>query len=207
MNFVDLVNATADRFEQTICGVSDRLQLIPTEDFGWSNMRWFSSQFRLAHLERFQQPKFSVLHLVIWPHVTDPSPIFGFDIIATDVKVTGIFYDLSPTLEPVEPFYPHQISDQRERPEWGDIFSEHWVAARPDGAECVQICDHACAQLERYLKSLGKNQSARVHDIIQAQNRYSMQQRKNFHTTRVLLKILGTDRGTHFVNNVLFPTI
>ena len=102
-NFVDLVNHTADQFEKIICEYSQNLQEIATPDFGWSNKRWFSQQFRLAHVERFQQPRFSVLHTVIFPHVTDPSAIFGFDIIASDTKATGLFFDLSPTLLPSEP--------------------------------------------------------------------------------------------------------
>lgn len=207
MNLIDLINRTADTFESILESKSKDLQEIPTEDFGWQNRRWMSSQYRLAHVERFNQPKFSVLHTVIFPHVMDPSPIFGFDIIASDTKATGVFFDLSPTLECWGPITEIKFGTERIRPEWGDIFSEHWIACRPTVPECEQICDLACVTLVKYLKKLNKKSSPKLHDIIHAQNRYSLQQRKNTHTTTVINKLLGEQRGTHFINEILFPVI
>lgn len=205
-NFVHLIQQTADRFE-TLISSCKLAELIPTEDFGWSNKRWSSQQFRLAHVERFEQPKFSVLHTVIFPHIIDPSPIFGFDIIASDTKATGVFFDLSPTISSSRPFCRTNFSETRARPEWGDIFSEHWVACRPTFEEAVEICHTACDVLERYLGQLDQTSTSRVGDVVRAQNRYSQQQRQNEHTTRVIKKILGPERGTHFVEHILFPTI
>jgi hypothetical protein len=208
ITYVELINQTADRFEQIIQDHSDNLQLIPTEDFGWENTRWFSKQFRLAHVERFRQPKFSVLHTVIFPHVMDPSPIFGFDIIASDTKVTGVFFDRSPTITCWGPISDKQFGRMRDRPEWGTIFSDHWIACRPESVtETSEICDLACDTLISYLSKLGEQTSPRVHDIIQAQNTYSLQQRKNTHTTTVIRKLLGEHMGTHFINHILFPVI
>ena len=206
-DFIDLIDRTAGRFEQLIQDHSSLLQEIPTEDCGWQNTRWFSKQFRLAHVERFVQPKFSVLHTVIFPHVTDPSAIFGFDIIASDTRATGVFFDFSPTVAVSEPISDHIWEEPRERPPWGTIFSDHWIACRPSLQEAVIISDLACAKLEDYLHNLGTSVSHQVHDIIQAQNRYSLNQRKNEHTTRVIRKILGEPRGSHFIENILFPTI
>jgi hypothetical protein len=206
-NFIELIDRTADRFEQLIVTHCDLLEEIPTEDFGWHNTRWFSRQFRLAHMERFVQPKFSVLHTVIWPHVTDPSAIFGFDIIASDTRATGVFFDFSPTVQPSEVISDQQWLEPRDRPSWGTIFSDHWIACRPTIAEAEQITDLACAKLQTYLTTLGTTVSNRVYDIIQAQNRYSMNQRQNEHTTRVIRRILGEPRGSHFIENILFPTI
>jgi hypothetical protein len=203
----EVVNQIADTFEHTILAHAHNLQVIPTEDYGWENMRWFSKQFRLAHMERFRQPKFSVLHMVIWPHVTDPAPIFGFDVIASDKLVTGLFWDLSPTVMPSEPFCDLQLSNQRERPEWGDIFSPHWVACKPDAQELVQIGQAATQVLADYLKKLGAHSTPRLHDVIKAQNHYSLQQRKNEHTTKVILRLLGDSRGEEFIHQVLFPVI
>jgi hypothetical protein len=205
-NFVQLINSTADRFESIIQSHSHYLDQIPTEDFGWTNTRWHSREFRLAHVERFQQPQFAVLHTVIWPHVSDPSPIFGFDIIASEKKATGVFYDLSPTVDPVTKFCDLQLSEPRDRPSWGHIFSEHWIACRPSFEEAEAICAHACTTLVSYLQNLPKP-SPLLHQIVHAQNNYSLMQRQNEHTTRVIKKILGESRGTHFVENILFPTI
>jgi len=206
-NFVDLINRTADKFEQIIHRNTNLLTEIPTEDFGWTNHRWSSQQFRMAHVERFEQPKFSVLHTVIFPYINDPSPIFGFDIIASDTKATGLFFDFSPTVEEWGPISNVVWSEPRERPEWGSIFSEHWIACRPTYQEAEIICELACTRLTHYLGQLGQKTSANVHQIVQAQNRYSLQQRQNEHTTRVIKKILGQERGSYFVEQILFPTI
>lgn len=206
-NFIQLIDSTADAFEKIITEYSTNLQEIPTEDFGWINQRWMSKQFRMAHVERFRQPKFSVLHTVIFPHVMDPSPIFGFDIIASDTKATGVFFDFSPTILPSQKISDRVWSESRERPTWGTIFSENWIACRPSFEEAQDICALACDQLTTHLQSLGAQYSHRLHDIVHAQNEYSRNQRKNEHTTRVILKLLGAERGEHFVNEILFPTI
>ena len=206
-NFINLINQTADCFEQLIQTKTTNLTSIPTEDFGWINHRWSSQQFRLAHVERFQQPKFSVLHTVIFPHVTDPSPIFGFDIIASDTKATGLFFDFSPTIAPYGSITDRVFSEPRERPSWGTIFSEHWIACRPTFEEAKHISELACRLLAQHLESLGTTTTTQVTEVINKQNQYSINQRKNEHTTRVLMKILGDERGQYFVENILFPTI
>lgn len=207
INFVKLVQHTADEFERIIKTHTTRLQEIETEDYGWCNMRWCSTQFRLAHIERFDQPKFSVLHMVIFPHIMDPAPIFGFDVIASDTKITGVFFDRSPTIKCWGPLTDQTWQEPRDRPDWGHIFSDHWIACRPTPAEAVDICALACELLKDYLNRLAQEYSHRVSDIIQAQNAYSMNQRQNEHTTRVIKKILGTERGEQFINEILFPII
>ncbi len=206
-NFIKLITQTADRFETLIQRYCTNLTEIPTEDFGWINHRWYSQQFRMAHVERFEQPKFSVLHTVIFPHLTDPSPIFGFDIIASDSKATGLFFDFSPTVEDYGVISSQTWSEPRERPEWGTIFSEHWIACRPTYAEAEVISELACTLLAKHLLSLGTKTTTDVPGVITKQNQYSLNQRKNEHTTRVLMKILGETRGQYFVENILFPTI
>lgn len=203
----EIVASIADQFEHVILTHSDNLQEIPTEDYGWSNKRWFSKQFRLAHMERFTQPKFSVLHMVIWPHVTDPSAIFGFDVIASDKLVTGLFWDLSPTIGDHVQFCKETWQDPRERPSWGHIFSDHWVACKPTRSELIQIGHLAHQTLKHHLRMLGTKSTHKVSEVITAQNRYSLQQRQNEHTTRVILKLLGPERGEQFINQILFPTI
>lgn len=207
-NFTHLINQTANSFEQIIQDHTTNLQTIETEDFGWTNHRWSSREFRLAHVERFEQPKFSVLHTVIFPHVTDPRPIFGFDIIASDTKATGLFFDFSPTVQQWGPITDKTYSEPRERPEWGKIFSDDWIACRPTYQEAQEICSLACEKLQDYLQQLQEiSSSNQIYNIIQAQNTYSLCQRQNEHTTRVIKKILGEQRGTYFIEQILFPTV
>ena len=51
-----------------------------------------------ARLDR----KLWMMHLCIYPKVSDPSPIYGFDIIAGPNKVTGAFHDFSPCFTPTQ---------------------------------------------------------------------------------------------------------
>ena len=206
MTFINLINNTADAFEKIIREHASNLAEIPTEEFGWENTRWQSDNFRLAHIERFNQPNFSVLHTLIFPHTLDPSPIFGFDIIASETKATGLFFDLSPSLEDWGPLSSKEYTHTREKPEWGDIFSDNWIACRPSFEEAEEICGLACKILQDYILKININRGCESR-IIGAQNNYSFKQRQNPHTTKVLIKLLGEERGNYFINKVLFPVI
>jgi len=207
MNFITHLDSLARRFKGII-ETSPGLAEVPTEDYGWENHRWTSDLFRMAHLEIFNQDRFMVVHLCVFPHVTDPRPIFGFDVIAGESKVTGLFMDLSPTVDPVEPFISIDVGRSRERPEWGDIFSRHWLACRPNTEEMLAIGDEAERVLSAYLDDLCTPMTdARTDGIAAAQNRYCLQQRRNEHTTRALVNLLGEQRANEFITTVLFPTI
>ncbi len=69
--------------------------------FSWPNYVFTGKNFRRAHLDIVDArntKKLYMLHLTVMPHVNDPSPIFGFDIIAGPNKVTGAFHDFSPVV-------------------------------------------------------------------------------------------------------------
>jgi len=159
----------------------------------------------MAHVEIFNRDRFMVVHCCVFPHYSDYSPIFGFDAIAGESKITGLFWDLSPTVRETSPFYDTRGLINRERPEWGDIFSEHWIACRPSQEQLVEIGSAASKCLADYLPSLAQLR----HDqgpIISAQDRYCLQQRKNEHTMRVIQNLLGPELAEEFVSTVLFPT-
>jgi phycocyanobilin:ferredoxin oxidoreductase len=159
----------------------------------------------MAHVEIFNRDRFMVVHCCVFPHYSDTSPIFGFDAIAGESKITGLFWDLSPTVRPTKPFNPIEGLVNRERPEWGNIFSEHWVACRPTLAQLPEIGAAAVACLADYLPSLGQLRHVR-EPIIAAQDIYCSQQRKNEHTLRAITNLLGPDLAQEFVTTVLFPT-
>ena len=206
-NFIKLLDKTARRLKTRIESVPG-VGIIPTEDYGWENYRWASPSFRIAHLEIFNQNKFLVVHLCIFPHGDDPRPIFGFDVIAGESKVTGVFMDLSPTVLPSNPFSTLDFIKSRERPEWGDIFSEHWIACRPNESEMIAIADEAERVLKTYLDTLTTTMTdQRIEQIIAAQNHYCTQQRKNEHTVKAVKNLLGEERANKFITEVLFPTV
>jgi phycocyanobilin:ferredoxin oxidoreductase len=204
MNCIAYLDDLALRFCSVIAAQSGTT-MVPTKDYGWANHRWQSVQFRMAHVEIFLRDRFMVVHCCVFPHYSDTSPIFGFDAIAGESKVTGLFWDLSPTVRPTQPFNSIPGLVNRERPEWGDIFSEHWVACRPTPEQLPEIGDAAVACLADYLPSLGQLRHV-TEPIIAAQDRYCLQQRKNEHTLRAITNLLGPDLAQEFVTTVLFPT-
>lgn len=205
MTYINALEQLADQFDQRFQQVQHVLE-IPTRDYGWINHRYTSPLFRLAHVEKFVQDRFAVVHVCVFPHPNDPSPIYGFDVIAGENKATGLFFDLSPTTRPTQPFTDLSVERPRERPEWGDIFSEHWIACRPTLVEFEVIAKEALAVLDRYLMSLAQ-ESVDIDSVIKGQNYYCQQQKRNIHTRSALVKIIGTAATDEFMNSVLFPEV
>jgi phycocyanobilin:ferredoxin oxidoreductase len=205
-NFISGLSQLADQFE---CCLDQHRELIRVETapWGWHNARWIGQHVRVAHVEKFVHDKFAVVHVCVFPSVTDPSPIFGFDIIAGAQKATGLFFDLSPTVTPVtEPFCTVPVSQSRQRPEWGDIFSPHWIAVRPDWQEFAAISQCAVQVLDWYLQGLGQHQAPAAL-VAAAQNHYCRQQKQNTHTVAMLTKIIGGEAAQRFVDTMLFPEV
>lgn len=205
-NFIELLEKTARRLKATI-EATPGSEAVPTDDYGWENHRWKSNIFRLAHLELFNQDRFMVVHLCVFPHANDPAPIFGFDVIAGENKVTGVFLDLSPTVRDPGRFHNLEFKKDRERPEWGDIFSQNWIACRPNEEEMISIAEEAHKLLKRYLTEIVGKEKANTVDVRLGQNRYCEQQRKNEHTYKALKNLIGEQGARQFMDEILFPII
>lgn len=206
MNYMNYLDQVATDLLTIIVDQQDS-QPIFTKNYGWENYRYVSPKFHHAHLQVFKQPNFMVLHCSVFPNVTDPSPIFGFDVICSEKKVTGVFLDLSPTtVKQQKSFHNLTMDMNRDRPEWGDIFSEHWIAARPNEEEMMTICDEAKNVLGKYLNNLG-TEIGNKEEIIAAQNYYCEQQSKNQHTYKMIKNLIGEELATEFVETVLFPKL
>ena len=156
-----------------------------------------------------------MLHLVVYPHFDDGSPIYGFDIIAGPNKVTGAFHDFSPcdpnnTIitqfgENVKDFIPKK---QRELPDWAkNIFSPYMIAAgnvRGDSEELDEILSLSLLNLEMLLNRIGTNKGD--VDYKPHQSWYVYNQRQNPHTSRVM-ESLGIDKETvrKYIDECLWP--
>ena len=205
MSCITYLDDLARRFCEIIESQPD-VKPMPTKDYGWENHRWSSPRFRMAHVEIFNQDRFMVIHCCVFPHVSDTSPIFGFDVIAGEHKVTGLFMDLSPTVRQPEPFCDFPELASRQRPEWGDIFSDHFLACRPTPEQLTMVGERATQLLSSYLPSLGQLRHV-WEPIAAAQDRYCLQQRRNEHTRRALVNLIGDDLADEFMSTVLFPTV
>ena len=204
-NFIEILDKIGDEFVGVFSNRKDT-HFIETKDYGWFNVRYSSPNFRVAHVEKFIQEKFAAIHVCVFPNVNDPSPIFGFDIISGKSKITGLFYDLSPVGYETHPFIEFTPSKPRERPEWGDIFSNNWVACKPTVEELEVITKNAYEVLSRYLCNLPKI-SSDINTIIEKQNRYCKQQKLNDQTFSALKFIIGEELASEFMDEVLFPEI
>ena len=192
--------------------------LQPVQDYGWANYVYTSDQYRRAHVEivdHRDSHKMYILHCTIFPHVNDPSPIFGFDAVCGQHKITGAFHDYSSTGNIVNPMYKwfeslsnsYQWKKPRQLPEWAQsIFSDSIIAAGNVNTqdELDALCALASKSLDYYLANVGYNTSH--GDYTAGQNKYCHHQRQNPHVVRSMVS-MGIDQSLmlDFVDNMLFP--
>jgi phycocyanobilin:ferredoxin oxidoreductase len=204
----------------------------PAAEMRWDNLLLGAPRFRRAHVETLEVPgQLSVLHVCVFPHLDDPSPIFGFDMIAGPARVTGIFLDLSPVTgrppvpglrDVADPAMLTSFAARRVLPEWGDIFSPDLLAVRPaDIAEISRAIGLARQALEGVLAALRRSGPAREparepiedlagdggEEIAAGQARYVAGQRRNQHTLRMLAGFIGPVAARRFIDEVLFPPV
>ena len=186
--------------------------------YSWPNFVYKSNAFRRAHLDIVdarESKKLYMMHLCIFPHVNDPAPIFGFDIIAGPNKVTGAFHDLSPVAgdTSLDTWFAKRTAQQhwsknRELPEWArNIFSPNIVAAGniQEEEELTRLLTFAFENLLFYIEGLG---GLGLTDYTERQNYYCQNQKQNPHTPRVMAA-LGLDEAevANFINDCLFPEV
>jgi len=190
---------------------------------GWTNRTWKNKNIRRAHVDVVDvrhTKKLWMMHVCLFPELTNGGPIYGFDIIAGEKKVTGAFHDFSPLLKKEHPltrwfleetkwFKP---SKERELPDWAKaIFSGGMIAAGnvTEEKELNQICTLAVSNLNSYIDKIGDfNGDSDRDDVIKAQNYYCEHQQKNPHTPRVMQSLgLPEDDIKVFCSDNLFPII
>ena len=141
---------------------------------GWVNRVWRSDSYRRAHVDVVDARETKglwMMHCCIFPHIHNPAPIFGFDVIAGKNKITGCFIDYSPTYDKFHPmldYFGEEVSryewiKKRDLPEWAQrIFSQHMVAAgnvqKED--ELEQITQMARDTLAHYLESVSETNNS-----------------------------------------------
>jgi hypothetical protein len=192
-----------------------------SKDYDWHNQLWTSDRYRRAHVEIVDKRGshgIYILHTTIFPHLNDPSPIFGFDAVCGKNKITGAFHDFSHAGDPNSFMYlwfKAKVSElewnkPRDLPEWArQIFSPAMVAAGnlQEEAEVDQLCSTAMSTLDFYLNNVGFDQQD-VADYHMAQNRYCHWQKQNPHVIKSMVSMgVPEDTMKQFVQKVLFPEI
>ena len=208
MSYNQILNNIADSIESII--TNNNGKLIPTEDFGWSNKRYESNEFRLAHIERYSDKNLDVLHITCFPNESYQHPIFGFDVICTEKKPLAAFMDWSPVDNILTSYIGYEFETKYPLPDWAKIiFSQNALAVIPNDKELNKISEIVVNNFEQYIQILrgSKKNENRSGYISAAQNRYCENQQKNERTYNVLKAKLGEQRAKHFMENILFPKI
>ena len=188
--------------------------------FDWPNYVYSSDNFRRAHLDIIDArstKKLYMMHLCIFPHYNDPSPIFGLDLIAGPNKITGAFHDFSMNNSHfISEWFQNRVKDlewskPRQLPDWAkNIFSPSMVAAGNIQSEeeletFMSLVDET---MNYYLGNVGTTHvpiSYHSH-IKEQQNYYCQNQKQNPHTPRVMESLgLDVDTVKMFIQDCLFP--
>ena len=192
-------------------------------DNGWINRVFSNQHVRRAHIDVVDARETKglwMMHVCVFPVLNNPSPIYGFDVIAGKNKMTGAFHDFSPSAYRIHPMlnlYFDSVRDfipnkQRELPDWAKrIFTDKMLAAGNVNTdeESQQIIDIAVANLRMYMEEVGKYDNYLDGDGVKvAQNHYCNHQKQNPHTPKVM-KSLGLDEAMvdTFCKDMLFPNI
>lgn len=183
----------------------------------WNNYVFTNSIIRYGHIEYFKSlnNKVEVVHVVFWPTPFIDLPVYGFDIIALNGKVTGLFCDLTCGEEPKEiiselkSLNERFIAYKRPLPLWGEFFSKNFLILSPE--EKLNEIALCCLKLFRnYLEyninNLNLLNKQQIRNRIECHNNYSYNQRKNTKTQKALSCYIGEEPSLKFISNVLFPT-
>jgi len=188
---------------------------------GWINKVWASSVYRRAHIDVVDARETKglwMMHCCVFPHLHNSAPIFGFDVIAGRNKITGCFYDYSPTVDSDHPMLEWFAEETRKfdwnktrkLPDWAErIFSSCMVAAGnvQETHELEQIFTMAKRGINHYLKTVGESNHS-VASSKDAQNFYAQNQKMNPHTPKVMASLgLNEDDVRVFIQDCLFPEV
>jgi len=188
---------------------------------GWVNRVWTSDKYRRAHVDVVDARDSKglwMMHCCIFPHIHNPAPIYGFDVIAGKNKITGCFHDYSPAGDlnhPMIEWFGDEVAKlewRRERtlPDWAQrIFTKHMVAAGnvQQEDELEQIFTLARTTIDHYLNTVAET-NHKAADTTFEQNYYAQNQKQNPHTPRVMVSLgLSEEDVRVFIQDCLFPEI
>lgn len=179
----------------------------------WLNYFYKSPAFRHIHLEYYVTEKISVVHSNVFPHPLVDIPILGFDLIALGDKVSGLFFDFTPTLTK-SAVLEHSLSNlskrykspKRELPEWANFFSDKFYCVTPVSSELESIMSDIKRYIEYYIE-VCKERELDYYYNIESQNEYCSGQKKNSKTFKALSAEIGEENARDFLQIYLFPEI
>jgi hypothetical protein len=190
-------------------------------DIVWKNNFYFNPSIRYGHLEYFKSinGKIEVLHCTFFPSYFKNIPIYGFDVIGLNNKVTGIFCDFTDSpysnlnlhinLKKIKDKY---LNNERKLPEWANFFSSNFICISPKNLDESVLIKDFINLFEKYVNFVEIEnfnglylKPEEVKKNISIQNNYSFNQRKNDKTYKALSAYIGDSEARSFIDNILFP--
>jgi hypothetical protein len=205
-------NDLADIFSDYMGSFDNKKLPFQKEDHEWLNYFYNTAVTRHVHLEYYKTSKMCVLHSNIFPDPHIDLPILGFDVIALGDKITGIFFDLTPTslslfdINSLKNLKSKIKSPTRNLPEWANFFSDDFICITPDTEELDYIFNQIYIIIKNYLYYVTYHTKIYEKNI-SIQNNYCIGQKKNDKTYKSLASEIGDDNAKLFLNNYLFPEI
>jgi hypothetical protein len=179
----------------------------------WLNYFCKSPIFRHIHLEYYKTDKICVLHSNLFPNPLVDLPIMGFDLIALGDKISGLFFDFTPTVteyhalrHSLENLHARYKSKKRQLPEWATFFSDSFYCVTPEPNEMDKIFKDIKLYIKHYLE-FGKGKLQEYAFNIAIQNGYCKGQQKNDKTYKALAAEIGSKDAKKFLTKYLFPKI
>ena len=208
MSYKIILDNIASAVQDIIINKGEGTQ-IEIENFGWTNLIYESKHFRFAHIERYSDKNLEVLHITTFPNKTNPSPIFGFDVITTDKKPLAAFLDYSPVVDKITYRSNKIFETLYSLPDWAKkIFSDHAIAIIPNEKDLDVLSEVVQDAYSKYINMCTEPHQVVDPEVIKdGQHYYWEQQQKNERTFNVLKAKLGEDRARYFMNTILFPKI
>jgi hypothetical protein len=192
---------------------------------GWKDNIWSSKYVRKCHLKTIdnrESQKLWLMHVNIFPHEHFNFPILGFDIVAGPSKITGSFFDFSPTTDetPEHPYLSYMRdtvkdlswSKPRDLPDWAQsIFSTSMIAAgNLKSQEEIDQLSKTCLHLvEYYVTNMKSNlYVTNPIKITERHNQYCRNQKLNPHLHRSILSMgISENDKNNYIDSVLFEEI
>lgn len=205
---IDLSNQFIEKIKRL-----DGVTQVPVKKYGWENFVYQTTNIRQIHVERYFTDNLWVLHVTGFPSSSNKSPIFGFDIVCggKDKKILSVFLDLTPSIKDF-PFSGPIWKVPREIPEWATMFSDNFVAIRPEPDEYNDVYNFGL-ELFDYFLILVSDEENNIDDekiiskIEQSQDYYCEQQWKNQRTMSALKSKIGKELAEEFMQTILFPKV
>lgn len=216
MNLKEELNDVSNKFIREI-EFGRGVESVDVGDWGWENYVYKTPNIRHAHVEKFFTDNLDVLHVTVFPREFIKVPIFGFDVVCggKDRRMLSAFMDMTPTIDDTHGIKPEVLDDfknPRELPEWATMFSDTFLAVRPEEDEYENIFDVGLNHFYLTFFMLDSDHFVvddenEIMKIIERQNHYCEQQWKNKRTMGALKAKLGKEKAEEFMTKVLFPKV